>query len=49
MKCYHGDILCVALESLDARFVLVVPDLNKSVDEEVTMDNFSIITDVVKG
>ena len=31
MKRYNSDVLCVPLEGLDARLVLIVPDLDKSV------------------
>ena len=34
MERYDGDILCVPLEGLDARLVLIVPDLDKSMGRE---------------
>lgn len=30
MKRYNSDVLCVPLEGLDTRFVLIIPDLDKS-------------------
>ena len=58
MKRYNSDVLCVPLESLDTRLVLIVPDLDKSAGRGyrdtyryvfVAMYDSSIIADAVIG
>ena len=44
MKCHDSDVLCVPLECLDARLVLIVPDLNMSMGEEETIAKLAVLS-----